>query len=113
LPEKGIIHHLRRTNIGRAQNNILLWRASKVPPPCGNFTGALIRNFRRATLYPSPGGWCGRGARQPGQVRKEAAVTNPPRVVPASHLPPKHRDKCRARAGSACYSPKAPLSTER
>src|SRR5580692_9186542 len=36
-----------------------------------------------------PGGWRGRSNRQPGQVRKEAAVTNPLRVVPASHLTPR------------------------
>ena len=68
-----------------------------------------IRRHRRGLSVPrlaffgapgpiSPPGRSGAdgASRQPGQVRKEAAVTNSSRVVPGLSLTPKHRLKSRA-----------------
>src|SRR5512135_3403517 len=68
-------------------NNTLSAYASRVRVH-GSLQKTVDSQFLRLRSISHPGGWCGRGARQPGQVRKEAAVTNPLRVVPASHLSP-------------------------
>jgi hypothetical protein len=48
-------------------------------------TSSLARNGPTPDITPSRGR-CGRSSRQPGQIRKEAAVTNSLRVMPVSHL---------------------------
>ncbi len=64
-----------------------------------------LRNFQPEILYPTPEVWCGRTCRQPGQVRKKAAVTNSVRVVPGFHLLPEIPPNPAPAGGGACYSP--------
>jgi|GEM_PF-5346972 len=53
-------------------------------------TSSLVPGPRTPDITP-PRGRCGRSSRQPGQIRKEAAVTNSLRVMPVSHLFPRAR----------------------
>ena len=95
----GVQRRIRPCRPGIMRVSLGLFTKARAPAPAlqANHCGTVLlrRRFRVRTCNRRPncrygkrevGG--GRATRQPGQVRKEAALTSPERViVPASHLP--------------------------